>query len=166
MSEEEDNVIKTQPTSPFESEPVDKAVYERMLHTFQSMGLNPKGNNPAELGQWMKDYIAQTKDIPPGASKVEQTGVRQDVKPKIPPLSLPSEGSSISRTRSVTTLSPYPPKIRTFSVGDNKGDTTSDIWRYEDGVKRLRLHKRTKRFRHQKVAYRISSQSSHVPRPG
>lgn len=102
MSDEEDNVIKTQPTSPFESEPVDKAVYERMLHTFQSMGLNPKGNNPAELGQWMKDYIAQTKDIPPGASKVEQTGVRQDVKPKIPPLSLPSEGSSISRTRSVT----------------------------------------------------------------
>lgn len=131
MSEEEDNVIKTQPTSPFESEPVDKAVYERMLHTFQSMGLNPKGNNPAELGQWMKDYIAQTKDIPPGASKVDQTGVRQDVKPKIPPLSLPSEGSSISRTRSVTTLSPYPPKIRTFSGGDNKGDTTYDIWRYE-----------------------------------
>uniref|UniRef100_A0A8W8NPX9 Uncharacterized protein n=1 Tax=Magallana gigas TaxID=29159 RepID=A0A8W8NPX9_MAGGI len=70
------------------------------------MGLNPKGNNPEELGQWMKDYIAQTKDSPPGASKVEQTGVRQDVKPKIPPLSLPSEGSSISRTRSVTTLSP------------------------------------------------------------
>lgn len=47
MSDEEDNVIKTQPTSPFPSEPVDKAVYERMLHTFQSMGQNPKGNNPA-----------------------------------------------------------------------------------------------------------------------
>uniref|UniRef100_A0A8W8NZZ6 Paraneoplastic antigen Ma-like C-terminal domain-containing protein n=1 Tax=Magallana gigas TaxID=29159 RepID=A0A8W8NZZ6_MAGGI len=61
MSDEDDNVTKTQPTSPFESKPVDKAVYERMLHKFQSMGLNPKGNNPAELGQWMKDFKPKQK---------------------------------------------------------------------------------------------------------
>jgi hypothetical protein len=58
---------------------VDIVVYDQMLNTFKAMGLNPKGDNPAELDKWIKDYIAHSKDEHP------------DNKTKVPALSLPTE---------------------------------------------------------------------------
>lgn len=113
------NPITTQPTSPTTTQPLDVIMYDQMMKTFKAMGLNPKGDNPAELNSWIKDYIAHTKESQP------------DVKPKVPPLSLPaSETGTIPKTKTMT-LSPYPPKVRTFSGGDNKGEVAYDIWRYE-----------------------------------
>ena len=119
MADKADKPITSQPTSPHTSQPVDVIVYDQMLKTFKAMGLNPKGDNPAELDKWIKDYIAHSKDE------------HHDTRPKVPALSLPSEGTgAIPKTKSVN-LSPYPPKIRTYSGGDNKGEVAYDIWRYE-----------------------------------
>lgn len=89
-----------------------------MLKTFQEMALNPKGDNPTELDHWIKGYIAHSKDG------------QQDVKLKVSPLSLPTEETGITSTKS-TTLSPYSPKVRIFSGGDNRGEIAYVIWRYE-----------------------------------
>lgn len=51
------------------------------------MGLNPTEDNPTELDQWIKDYIAHLKDG------------QQDVKLKVSPLSLPTEETCTTRTK-------------------------------------------------------------------
>lgn len=79
----------------------------------------PPEQTELEDGQ---NKLGETKDVQSDKNKDVQSDVQQDVKPKIKPL--PSDGLGLSTgslpiTRSVTTLS-YPPKLRIFSVNENK----------------------------------------------
>lgn len=110
MATGDENVIMKQPTSPFPLEETEPGDGQKLL--------------------------GETKDVQSDKKKDVQFDVQKDVKPKVKPLSLPSDGigsstGSLSRSRSSTTLSPYPPKLRTFSGNENKGETTYDIWKYE-----------------------------------
>lgn len=107
MATGDENVIMKQPTSPF-----------------------PPEETEPENGQ---NKLGETKDVQSDKKKDVQFDVQKDVKPKVKPLSFPSDGigsstGSLSRSRSSTTLSPYPPKLRTFSGNENKGETTYDIY--------------------------------------
>ena len=114
---------KQEPTSPT----VLQQQYDTMFKTFQMMGLNPKGDTPEDFDQWIKDYTAQTRQ------KQETHGLTL---PTDPPTSatgtIPKQRTYAMDTKPVVyTTSSQPPKLRSFSGGDNKGETPYDIWRYE-----------------------------------
>lgn len=108
-------------------EPVSPTALEQqftMFKTFQAMGLNPKGDTPEDFDEWIKSYVHRSKEVdvkPPRAMQHSLTLPTTDTG------AIPRSGKV---TTSVTTTS-HPPKIRTFSGGDNKGETPYDIWRYE-----------------------------------
>lgn len=127
-----EKAITTQPTSPITTTapntvtaPItttapQKSEYEKMFLTFQAMGLNPKGDTPEELDKWIQNYI-YSKDTKP-------------IQP-IHSLTLPNTTPAAIPKKTVTsTLSPYPPKIRSFSGGDNKAEVSYDVWRYEVNI--------------------------------
>ena len=118
MADKEEKVIIEQPTSPL---PPAMEQYIGMFKTFQAMGLNPKGDTPEEFEKWIQDYIASKK-------KKETTAAY--IPPPVAPLTMPPDTGVKPKTKPVTTPS-YPPKVRSFSGGDNKGDTPYDIWRYD-----------------------------------
>ena len=120
MAAMDDKVVTQQPESP--TAKMDQQ-YAMMFKTFQAMGLNPKGDNPEDFDKWIKAYIAQ----------------QSEEKPKLtippPPLGLPSKDGGakpkVKSTEKPVATPSYPPKVRSFSGGYNKGDTAYDIWRYD-----------------------------------
>ena len=120
MSSEE---TKPEPASPT----VLQQQYDTMFKTFQAMGLNPKGDTPEDFDQWIKDYTAQTKQ------KQKPHGLTL---PTNPPTStsgaIPKQKTDATDTKPVVvTTSSQPPKLRSFSGGDNKNKTPYVIWRCE-----------------------------------
>lgn len=105
-----------------------------MFKIFKAMGLNPKGDNPADLQKCIQDFITI-----------------KESKQKVPPLTLPKQESGAIPKHSNTTqgdrarptrnsdddrpppvaMSTYPPKVRCYSGGDNKGEIAYDTWRYD-----------------------------------
>lgn len=87
--------------------------FRTMFKTFQEMGLNPKGDTPEELDSWIKAYVAHTKEMKP---VVDSGAILKTTK----------------KDQSATNVvMANPPKVRSFSGGDNKMETPYDIWRYE-----------------------------------
>lgn len=85
---------------------------EKVITKQTSSPFPPEETEP-EHGQ---NKLGETKDVQSDKKKDVQFDVQKDVKPKVKPLSSPSDGigsstGSLSRSRSSTTLSPYPPDI-------------------------------------------------------
>lgn len=105
--------------------------FDTMFNTFKVMGLNPQGDTPEEFNNWIKEYAAKSKD---------QDKKPPDTKPPLLQFNFDkSTAGAIPKTTSHQNkhletqpmYSAHPPKLKSFSGGDNKGETPYDIWRYE-----------------------------------
>ena len=115
--------------------------YTLMFRTFQAMGLNPKGDSMEDFDKWIQAYIKQNTTEEKEKVPIPEEKAKAPPQPPLglPPLGLPPPGQPTKDTGAIPKVKTdkpiptpsYPPKVRSFSGGDNKGDTPYDIWRYD-----------------------------------
>ena len=117
-----DGVITEQPKTPVEA----PEGFENLFKTLKAMKITPKADNPEELKQWMKEFLASQGEL---EVKPELPLPDPGVKPKYKPMTLPS-GFEVKPSTPPSGNFPQPPKLSIFYGSDKKGEVSYDFWRH------------------------------------
>ena len=95
-------------TQPFVMADFSPEESQRLIDSFQALGVKPKCDSTEDLEEWMLAYLSNKGVVPPKVEPIVAT----------------------SSQHTTTTVTQYP-KLVPFSGEGGKGETSYDLWKYD-----------------------------------